>query len=374
MTDDPVGGPEVGGPEVGGPVAANDSVIEGAAVIQEQEPNNYDPAQFNVNAQGISRSDFRITPNENVGDASLPSVSILAELASLQDDDLFAFELEDFETITFDIDFTTPFNPPGLSLPDTTIYLLDANGNFIDWNTDSALERGGAGSDSFSDSFLEFDVPLNGAGTYYLNVRGAGGEGPYTLNVSIAPADGNATKLGGFEILADTLLANDQGAVAIVSVDNALNGRAETTAAGDVFFTPDSEYAAAFDYIAEYADGSQSAATVTVNALNNGIYVKGTSEGENLAGTSGNDLFNAGAGNDELTGDEGLDLFVFSAGSGEDRIIDFMLGIDALAVTGGITAVSLNELGGDTVVGFDSGDFVTLVGVTGVADLDQLFV
>ncbi len=51
-----------------------------------------------------------------------------------------------------------------------------------------------------------------------------------------------------------------------------------------------------------------------------------------------------------------------------------MLGIDALAVTGGITAVSLNELGGDTVVGFDSGDFVTLVGVTGVADLDQLFV
>ncbi len=192
--------------------------------------------------------------------------------------------------------------------------------------------------------------------------------------MSIAPADGNATKLGGFEILADTLLANDQGAVAIVSVDNALNGRAETTAAGDVFFTPDSEYAAAFDYIAEYADGSQSAATVTVNALNNGIYVKGTSEGENLAGTSGNDLFNAGAGNDELTGDEGLDLFVFSAGSGEDRIIDFMLGIDALAVTGGITAVSLNELGGDTVVGFDSGDFVTLVGVTGVADLDQLFV
>ncbi|NIM72718.1 MAG: hypothetical protein GTO67_02285, partial [Gammaproteobacteria bacterium] len=37
VTDDPVGGPEVGGPEVGGPVAANDSVIEGAAVIQEQE-------------------------------------------------------------------------------------------------------------------------------------------------------------------------------------------------------------------------------------------------------------------------------------------------------------------------------------------------
>lgn len=51
---------------------------------------------------------------------------------------------------------------------------------------------------------------------------------------------------------------------------------------------------------------------------------------DTLSGGLGNDTLTGDAGNDDLRGGEGSDLFVFGAASGQDRILDFVGGLDGL--------------------------------------------
>ena len=51
---------------------------------------------------------------------------------------------------------------------------------------------------------------------------------------------------------------------------------------------------------------------------------------DTLSGGIGADTLTAEAGNDDLRGGEGSDLFVFGAASGQDRILDFVSGLDGL--------------------------------------------
>ncbi len=85
---------------------------------------------------------------------------------------------------------------------------------------------------------------------------------------------------------------------------------------------------------------------------------------------SGSDVLVGGRGDDILRGDtintnQAADRFVFASGDGNDRILDFQVGLDTLDFTefGNNPAVTLNEQNGNTVVGV--GDVtVTLEGVS----------
>jgi hypothetical protein len=344
------------------PVAENDSFFENAIVVPEVELNDDIGS-----AQTIDRSDFRFSGTDNVGDDSLPRISIAGVVDPNSETDLYALELQAGETVILDIDFTG-FPAPN---PDTFIYILDANGMQVAFNDDAIDETvGGAGSHTFADSYLVF--PVGTTGTYYVGVESAGGfsGGPYTLQVSIADAAdaGQVDGLGSFLIPAATLLANDTDAdmdtLSVVSIDNVVNGMAKLLLpSGDVRFKPDSEYAASFEYTVSDGNGGESTAIAAVN----GNLVLGTSDNDpNLAGGVGNDLF---------VGGDGADVFEFGPGNGfdADTITDFTVNVDSLALVGGLVFDSLTEVDNGTVVNFDTGDSVLLVGVIGVTDANELF-
>ncbi len=86
-------------------------------------------------------------------------------------------------------------------------------------------------------------------------------------------------------------------------------------------------------------------------------------------------------GNDIITGGDGSDIFVYSkeASNGNDIILDFNLGVDAIGMTGGLTKSDLHasEVGGNLVLSFDTPadtSLVTLVGVSLASLTDVTFV
>ena len=99
---------------------------------------------------------------------------------------------------------------------------------------------------------------------------------------------------------------------------------------------------------------------------------------DELDGGKGSDILDGGDGNDILVGGKGSDTFIFGPGSGDDTITDFDLGNDVLSLTDGlvISGTSEEDVDGDsvldTVVTFDSGDTVTLLGVSGITEGDLL--
>ncbi len=98
-----------------------------------------------------------------------------------------------------------------------------------------------------------------------------------------------------------------------------------------------------------------------------------------LDGGAGDDILTGGAGEDILTGGSGSDTFVFGPGSGDDTITDFDLANDALSLDGlVIEELTEEDVDGDgdldTEVTFDSGDTVTLLGVSGITEGDLVLV
>ena len=83
---------------------------------------------------------------------------------------------------------------------------------------------------------------------------------------------------------------------------------------------------------------------------------------------SGDDVIDGGAGDDVLRGGSGDDVLRFTAGSGEDRILDFDKSSDRLDLTA-FTEYQLSQVGNDTIVSYAGGQ-ITLAGVSpeGLAD------
>ncbi len=362
------------------PQAADDSVYVTTDVvpIPEVEPNDPDGQPWNETAQVIERSSFRTAPSPDVGDDSLPRVSITGTISgplpvtgpNATDVDLFAITLMAGEKLILDIDDAFSSENP----INAQLFVMDESGNVLAQNDNSLPSNGGGGSFSFFDPYLEFTDPGTG-GTYYVAVStynndpiAPGGEfnnlgfapGDYTLNVSI---DNPAPDLGAFVIAADSLLANDWDEngdpLSIVGVGNAVNGEVELTGTGEILFKAASNAPGSFEYTVSDGNGEQSTATVTVN----GNAVTGTPLDDVLTGTAENDLF---------VGGEGSDTFNFATGSGTDTVADFEVGTDTLAITDGMMVTGTEQLGNDTLVNFDTGDSVLLVGVSGVTDVNDL--
>ena len=80
-----------------------------------------------------------------------------------------------------------------------------------------------------------------------------------------------------------------------------------------------------------------------------------------------------------MTGGAGDDTFVFGAGSGADTVNDFSLVDDILLFEDGIALTGTTEQdangdgASDTVVALDTGGSVTLRGVSGLTDPNDLF-
>ncbi len=106
----------------------------------------------------------------------------------------------------------------------------------------------------------------------------------------------------------------------------------------------------------------------------------GTDGNDSLAGGSGNDRLEGRGGNDLLTGGAGDDLFVFGASAGSDTVTDFDLADDIMVLENGVTVAGTTETDAngdgalDTIVALNDGGSVTLLGVSGLTDPDELFV
>lgn len=101
--------------------------------------------------------------------------------------------------------------------------------------------------------------------------------------------------------------------------------------------------------------------------------LRGRSGNDTLVGGAGNDILIGGRGNDDLHGNSGGDSFVFNRNFGDDVIHDFRAGplrddvirIES-AVVGSFEAVmaAAAQVGGDVVIGLETGDSLTLKGVS----------
>ena len=87
-----------------------------------------------------------------------------------------------------------------------------------------------------------------------------------------------------------------------------------------------------------------------------------------LSGSGGTSVIEGGAGNDTLTGGAGTNTFLFTKGSGKDVINDFGASgehdvIDISAFTALGYRPLVQDVGGNTVISFSTGDTITLLGV-----------
>ncbi len=163
----------------------------------------------------------------------------------------------------------------------------------------------------------------------------------------------------------ETLLANDSdpegGAIAIVAVENAVNGSVVLEGAS-ITFTPVAGFSgqASFDYAANDADGGAATATVSITIVNL-IVIQGSSANETINGTAadeflrglggndtlngkdGDDVLEGGTGDDVLEGGNGNDIYLYGLGDGNDTIRTYASG-DVLQFKAGITPADVSLL------------------------------
>jgi Ca2+-binding RTX toxin-like protein len=98
-----------------------------------------------------------------------------------------------------------------------------------------------------------------------------------------------------------------------------------------------------------------------------------------LKGGASGDWLNGGTGNDVLIGGGGADGFVFSQGSGRDRIEDFTSGVDHIYLNGinpstvKASSATVNGVAGIELGYGTAGDSVFLAGAQGLMTGDLIF-
>ena len=364
------------------PQAIDDTVFVASTPVPilDAEPNDPSGAGGVESAQTIARSAFRAAPSDDVGDDSLPRVSIEGSIGDPGDVDVFKIELKGGETLILDVDHA--YDPLAGNTLISLLYVADAEGNLLAEGYQSGLDQGGGGSATVQDPYLTFTAP-DGGGTYHFAVSAFANTpgrfpgqplpdgvtlndfndagfvaGGYVLNVSVGDA---ASDLGALVIDPGSLLANDFDAdgdsLTISGVGNAVNGVVELSSSGDILFRPATSSPGSFEYTVNDGNGGESTATVTVN-------------GNPITGTGGDDVLVSTSEADMFVGGGGSNRFEFATGSGNDTIADYDPTTDVLVTTDSMMVANVEETSSnDTLVSFDTGDSVLLVGVTGVTGL-----
>jgi Ca2+-binding RTX toxin-like protein len=120
----------------------------------------------------------------------------------------------------------------------------------------------------------------------------------------------------------------------------------------------------------------------TLHGLGGNDVISGLAGSDSLFGDAGNDTLRGGLGADTLTGGTGADLFVFEAGGGNDKITDFVSGVDKIdlhLLGTDASAVKTAISGSNLLVSVDAdhngrADFtITLTGVNHIETTDFIF-
>lgn len=133
---------------------------------------------------------------------------------------------------------------------------------------------------------------------------------------------------------------------------------------------------ASYDGI-ENISGSRYNDSLRGNSLNNVLnggdgtdWLYGRGGNDTLMGGAGNDTLFGNDGDDSLRGEGGQDRFFFGAGDGRDRIEDFQNGFDSIQLSTNLGVTNFQDVlsratqaGADTVITFNAGTTLTLIGV-----------
>ena len=130
----------------------------------------------------------------------------------------------------------------------------------------------------------------------------------------------------------------------------------------------------------EYMFGTSRGGDDVISGGTGNDTIYGDSHFADALSIGGNDRITGGAGNDQIWGGGGDDVFIFEGiGFGKDVIGDFsrVIGnrdlIDLSKLKTDFDHLSISQIHGDTVIGFDGGDSITLTGITSVTAADFVF-
>ena len=134
----------------------------------------------------------------------------------------------------------------------------------------------------------------------------------------------------------------------------------------------------AFDFNLEFTDTTGTFTALNTETSGDSTLFYGSSDNDSYTTGAGDDVLHGSAGDDVLTGGLGNDWFVFNTGDGNDTIEDFTPGEDKLILESGLTIENIseqdNDLDGvlDTLLTLSSGDSINLSGTAGIVDADIL--
>ena len=262
-------------------------------------------------------------------------ISISEAIDTIDDTDLYQLELEQGNTVSFDIDtLSSDFRL------DSVLQVFDADGNQLAFNDDDSAPD----ENSELDSYLEFTALATGK--YYVGVSSYGNLNYDPLEGRNNFSSGFGSTTGNYDLVISTL--DSINTVKGAKTADSLAGTEQT----DLIVGLDGN-----DSISGAAQGD-----IILGDLGNDFlqgedgddFLQGGKGADELLGGLGNDTLDGEEGSDLLYGNEGADIFIVGRNSGEDTLADFETGIDKIVLLDGVDFANLSlidnvSLGGTTV-------------------------